>query len=119
MKLKEDKCHLIISSHKSEATWAKIGQTKIWESKNQILLGVIIDRQLNFDEYLISLCKKTGKNLSALARLTNFLILEQRKLLMKSFIETQFGYCLLTWMFCGRKTNAKINHVHERALKIV
>ena len=33
--------------------------------KNQKLLGVIIDRQLNFDEYLISLCKKAGKKLSA------------------------------------------------------
>ena len=24
-----------------------------------------------------------------------------------------------TWMFYGRKTNARINHVHERALRIV
>ena len=44
MKLNKDKCHLIISGHKSEAIWAKIGQTKIWESKNQKLLGVMIDR---------------------------------------------------------------------------
>ena len=38
---------------------------------------------------------------------------------MKSFIESQFGYCPLTWMFCGRTTNAKTNHVHERALRIL
>ena len=38
---------------------------------------------------------------------------------MKSFIESQFGYCSLTWMFCRRKTNTRINHVHERALRIV
>ena len=38
---------------------------------------------------------------------------------MKSFIESQFGFCLLSWMFCGRKTNTRINHVHERAVKIV
>ena len=50
-----------------------MGQTKIWESKNQKLLGVITDRQLNCDEYLISLCKKAGKKLSSLARLANFL----------------------------------------------
>ena len=37
MKLNEDKCHFIISGHKSESIWAKIGQTKIWESKNQKL----------------------------------------------------------------------------------
>ena len=116
MKLNQDKCHLIISGHKSEEIWAKIGQTKIWESKNQKLLEVIIDRQLSFDEYLISLCKKAGEKLSALARLANFFSLEQRKLLMKSFNESQFGFCPLIWMFCGRKTNARINHVHERAL---
>ena len=84
-------CHLIISGHKSEAIWAEIGQTKIWESKKQKLLRVIIDRQLNFDEYLISLCKKARKKLSALARLANILCLEQRELLMISFIEPQFG----------------------------
>ena len=82
-------------------------------------MGVIIDRQLNFDKYLISLCKKAGKKLSTLPRLAKFLSLEQRKLLIKSFIESQFGFCPLTWMFCGRKINARINHVHERALRIV
>ena len=38
---------------------------------------------------------------------------------MKSFIESQFVYCSLTWMFCGRKTNARTNHFHEIALRIV
>ena len=119
MKQNEEKCHLIISGHKSEAIWAKIGQTKIWKSKKLKLLGGLIDRQLNFDDYLISLCKKARKKLSTLAGLENFLSLEQRRLLMKNFIESQCGYCPLTWMFCGRKTNARINHVHERPLRIV
>ena len=66
----------------------------------------------------MSLCKKAGKMLSALARLATFLA-EQRKLLMNNFIESQFGYCPLTWMFCGRKANARINHVHERSSRIV
>ena len=88
MELNEDKCHLIISGHKSEAIWAKIGQTKIWESKKQKLLGVVNDSQLSFDKYIILFCQKTGKKLSALARLTNFLSLEQRKLLVKNFIES-------------------------------
>ena len=38
---------------------------------------------------------------------------------MKSFIESQFSYCALTWMFHGRKANNRINHLHERALRIV
>ena len=45
--------------------------------------------------------------------------LEQRSLLMKSFIESQFGHCPLTWMFCGREANARTNHIHEKAKTIV
>ena len=57
-----DKCHLIISGHKSLAIWAQIRLTKIWEGKNQKLLGFIIYHQSNFDEYLRTLCKKAGNN---------------------------------------------------------
>ena len=38
---------------------------------------------------------------------------------MKTFIESQFNYCPLTWMFHSRKLNNRINKLHERALKIV
>ena len=38
---------------------------------------------------------------------------------MKSFIESQFGYCPLIWMFCRRKLNNRINHSHKRSLRIV
>ena len=38
---------------------------------------------------------------------------------METCIHSQFGYCPLTWMFCGRKANSRINHLHERALRIV
>ena len=44
LKLNEDKCHLIISGHKFGNVWVKIGDTKIWESQRQTLLGVDIDR---------------------------------------------------------------------------
>ena len=37
-----------------------------------------------------SLCKKAGKKLSVLARLTNFMSIKQSRVLMKSFIESQF-----------------------------
>ena len=38
---------------------------------------------------------------------------------MKTFIESQFDYCPLIWMFHGRIVNKKINYLHERALGIV
>ena len=102
-----------------ENIWAKNGKTKIWESKKQKLLGVEIDRPLNFDEYIASLCKKAGKKLFVLARLSNFMCTNKKRVLIKAFIESQFGHCPLIWMFHSRGVNNKINHLHERSLQIV
>ena len=71
MKLNQDKCHLIVSGHKHETVWAEIGEKKIWESNKRKLLGVAIDRNPNFDEYVFDSCKKAARKLSALARLSN------------------------------------------------
>ena len=38
---------------------------------------------------------------------------------MKFFIESQFVYCPVIWMFYGRGVNNTINHLHERSLRIV
>ena len=45
--------------------------------------------------------------------------LENRRKLMKAFIESQFNYCPLTWMLHSRTLNSKINRIHERALRTV
>ena len=44
MKLNQDKCHLRVSQHKHETIWAKIGETKIWESNKQKMLGAAIEK---------------------------------------------------------------------------
>ena len=44
---------------------------------------------------------------------------EKRRTLMKAFIESQFNYCPLIWMFHSRTLNNKINRIHERALRTV
>ena len=43
------------------------------------LLGAVIDRNLNFDEYVFGLCNKAGRELSVLARLSNYMSFEKRK----------------------------------------
>ena len=40
----------------------------IWESVKQKLLGMEIRRNLNFDDHVISLCKKAGRKIAVLAR---------------------------------------------------
>ena len=38
---------------------------------------------------------------------------------MKTFIQSQFNYSPLVWMFHNRTLHHKINKLHERALRIV
>ena len=45
--------------------------------------------------------------------------LEKRRLIMKEFVNSQFGYCYLIWMFHNRTLNNRINRIHEGALRIV
>ena len=39
MKLNTDKCHLLVSGHRYEDMWIRVGQDKIWEDKDAKLLG--------------------------------------------------------------------------------
>ena len=84
--------------------YAKVGANKIWESQREKLLGVHIDKRLTFKYHVSNLCKRADSKLSALIRLGRFHSLEQKRLLMKSFIASQFGYSPLVWMFYDRES---------------
>ena len=59
--LSQDKCYLKISGHKTKAVWAKIGEKQIWKSREKKLLEADIENHLNdlnFDKFVITLCKK-------------------------------------------------------------
>ena len=54
-----------------------------------------------------------------LSKMSDCVSFENIKMLLKAFVESQFGYCLLIWMFRGRKANSNMNNIHKRALHIV
>ena len=119
MKLNTDKCHLLISGNKNEYMWAKLDEDIVWESNDVELLGVTIDNNLRFDKHVSNICLKANRKLSSLTRVAKFVPFKKRRILFKAFIESQFKYCPLVWMFHGRQINDKINKLHERALRIV
>ena len=119
MKLNEEKCHFLMGGNRHEHLWVKVGGELIWESSDEKLLGVTIDKNLDFNLHLQKLCKKVGAKITALARMVKLLPFYRKRALLKTFVESQFSYCPLIWMFCSRKMNRKINHIHERALRLV
>ena len=62
MKSNEGKCHLLVGGHRYENLWANIRETRIQESKNENLLGLTIDRNLNFDDHVFTLYKNSRQN---------------------------------------------------------
>ena len=117
MKANADKCHLLLS-RRNECI-ANINNVPIYNSLSEKLLGVTIDNSLKFDIHVTNLCKKASQKLNALSRISSYMGISKRKNLMKAFITSQFGYCPLVWMFHSRSLNNKINHIHERALRVV
>ena len=63
--------------------------------------------------------KKVSNKLHALRRVSNLMNKDKLRIIMKSFIESQFGYCPLVWMFHSRQLNNRINILHEKALRLV
>ena len=122
MSLNGDKCQFMIfgSSRLSENDVQKvtIAGKVVEETKMGKLLGITFDNQLTMSEHIKRICKQASNKLYALARISQYLNDHKRKLLMKSFIISQFNYCPIIWMYCQRKSNNSINKIHERALRI-
>ena len=117
-KMNANKCHLLITNHDDKVSAIIDGQT-IYNSKSVKLLGVCIDNKLDFTEHVSNICKKVSKKLHALRRVSQYMNTEKLRLIMKAFIESQFGYCPLVWMFHNRELNNRINILHEKALRLV
>ena len=92
MKSNSDKCHLIIVNNQDNDI--KIGNDVITSENSVKRLGVTIDNKLNFNEHVDNICKKANNKLRALARIAKYLSPDKLRIIMKTFIEPQFNYCL-------------------------
>lgn len=125
MKSNSDKCHLIVSENRNRLY--KSNTCIYLDEDNELLhnesivklLGVFIDDELTFEEHVKAILKKGNQKLHALMRVSSYMSEEKLKLLMKTFIDSQFNYCPLIWMFHSRKMHHRINKLHERALRVV
>ena len=93
MNANKDKCHLVISNN--EKVSMKIDNIELENSSSEKLLSIIIDSKLNFKEHLERLFKKASRKVNVLSRITPYMNLTKRKLLMNSFFTSQFNYCRL------------------------
>lgn len=117
LKSNSEKSHVLFSS--KELQLFNVCDSEIESSHCEKLLGITLEKSLNFDYHVDSLCKKASQKLHALSRISTYMDINQRKLIVNSFIQSHFNYCPLVWMFHSRRCNAKINRIHERALRLI
>ena len=71
------------------------------------------------DAHIDKLYKTARFKLYALRRIRKFFTLEQAKVLANSFVNTQFGYASLIWMFKSKNLMLKVSKIHRRTLSVV
>ena len=111
------KFHFLLSPFVDRSIKILESTTKV--RKEEVLIGVRIDSDLTSKEHVRSICSKANQKLHALTRVSEYMSLQKRRILMKSFITSQFNYCPIVWMYNSWSLNNKVNHINERALRIV
>ena len=113
---------IIINKHgKSERNnyTLKFNEYEI-ESKNSVtLLGIDIDNKLSFHDHIHTLTRKAAGQLNYLISKKKFLNIEAKKVLIESFIISNFNYCPLVWLFCNYKSTSKQEAIQKRALRFL
>ena len=117
MKASRSKCHLLVSK-KDEVT-IRIGDPEIKNSEYEKLLGIKVDRKLNFNEHLNDIISKASRKANALSRVKPYMSLSKKKKLVNSCFNSQFNYGPLIRMFHSRIINNKVNRLQERCLNVL
>ena len=88
----------------------------IRESQKVELLGVIIDNKLTFKDHINTLSRRASYKVHALRRIRKYLTFEKAKLLCNAFINMQYNYASIIWMFCRKQHYLNIQNIHFKAL---
>ena len=119
MKLNSDKCKFIICGKKDHSESIMVGGSEIKEESCVKLLGIYIDNKLNFDFHISKIVKKANSKIAVIKRSFRYLSQFRRKLLLNSFVQSQFNYSPLVWMMHSKGANDKINRVHKNLLRLL
>ena len=120
MKLNPKKFQFMILGKASRlAVILNISNIKTKESQKVILLDLTMDNCLTFKDHIDTLCRNASYKLHALRRIRKYLTPDKAKVLYNAFINSQFSYASIIWMFCRKTDYLKMEKIQYKALKTV
>ena len=81
------------------------------------LLGITLNKNINFKRHIQNICHKAINRSKALLLIRKFLNLEQPQVLAEAYISSNFRYCPLIWMFCSKMSGNLFVKTHYRTLR--
>ena len=103
----------------SEKIILEVGGCSNYVATSVTVLRVTIDSELRFNLHVLQTFQKAKSKFSAFSRTSKYLDEKQLHILYNTFITSQFNYCSLILMFCGKAANKELNSSHRRALRIL
>ena len=97
--LNAGKCKYLIINIDVANKSIELSKKTLHAEAEQKLLGIITDKDLNFQNQTKSIIKAANQRLSALIRVAPLMTDFNKKIIFNSFIKGQFNYCPLLWMF--------------------
>ena len=120
MVLNPDKCSFMLLGVDTEfQTNLECGNETLKNSKQEKVLGVTIDKKLNFALHLSNITKNANIKFNALTRVQKNMTRDKKKHIFSSFIKSQFTYCPLVCIFFIKHSIGKINSIKQRYLHLI
>ena len=110
---------MLLGTKEDDSFVLYVGKNKTESSTEVTLMGVKTEKQLKFKSHAEELCRKATYKLHTLRKIRKYLTVEKAKHLANAFINSQFTYVPLIWMFAGKSSIAKTCKIHFRALETV
>ena len=83
------------------------------------LLGMYLDKNLNFAYHIDELVKKCSKQINAIARISTNLSAECRLLVFNAFLMSNLNYCSSVYHFCRFGDAKKLEVLQKRCLRFI
>ena len=98
----------------------KLADGTIIQASNHVkLLGVKIDKNLNFSSHIKDLTAKCARQTNVIARLFKLLNKDCKMKIFNSFIMSNLNYCATLYHFCRMEDAVKLERIQKRALRYV
>ena len=83
------------------------------------LLGIENDNIPNFEKHISNICKKASNQLNGISRLQTFMGHKEKEVMINTFAHSNFSHGCLIWHCSSKKSQNKVERIHERSLKFL